>query len=165
MMMHEGGCLCGALRYATQSIPNRVWYCHCKFCQRATGGAYLVEPVFSKVNFSVTSGEPARYSSVSAGSGKAVITNFCANCGTKLFLEFERFPDGVGLFGGTYDVPNWFETIRDLPRRHIFLASAQIGTVIPSGIEVYREHAMLNDGTPVAPMIFDAPHVIGTPRV
>lgn len=27
--MHEGGCVCGAVRI-----------CHCKFCQRRTGGAF-----------------------------------------------------------------------------------------------------------------------------
>jgi hypothetical protein len=44
---------------------------------------------------------------------------------------------------------------------HIFLGVAQIGTVIPAGFSTFREHAMLKDGTPVEPVIFEAPRTIG----
>ena len=46
MAINEGGCLCGTVRYATKDDPVRVTFCHCRFCQRATGSAYLVEPIF-----------------------------------------------------------------------------------------------------------------------
>ena len=48
MSLNYGGCLCGAIRYATSADPVRVTYCHCKFCQRATGSAYMVEPIFAR---------------------------------------------------------------------------------------------------------------------
>jgi len=44
-MIHEGGCLCGEIRYETMAEPVRVTICHCTFCQRLTGSAYLVEPI------------------------------------------------------------------------------------------------------------------------
>jgi hypothetical protein len=160
MLLNQGGCLCGAIRYATSSEPVRVTYCHCKFCQRATGSAYLVEPIFEKTSFEITSGTPATYVHASEGSGKRVTLNFCRTCGTKLFLDFERFPEVVGVFGGTFDDPNWFERTPRISR-HIFLGSAQHGTVIPSGFNTYREHAILKDGTPVEPVVFDGPHTIG----
>jgi len=46
MQFNQGGWLCGTVRYTTSSEPLRVTYCHCKFCQCATGSAYLVEPIF-----------------------------------------------------------------------------------------------------------------------
>ena len=103
MTKHEGGCLCGSVRYATSGFPSRVTVCHCRFCQRATGSAYMVEPIFEARNFTVLAGNPSVYDQVSAGSGKVVHVHFCADCGTKLWLSFERFPDAVGVYAGTYD--------------------------------------------------------------
>ncbi len=142
------------------SPPIRVTYCHCRFCQRATGSAYLVEPIFQKDDFEIISGTPATYVQASKGSGKRVTINFCATCGTKLFLGFERFPAIFGLYAGTFDDPNWFERAPHMSR-HIFLDSAQNGTVIPAGFDTFREHAMLNDGTPVEPVAFEQAHTIG----
>lgn len=160
MSCNQGGCLCGAVRYATESEPLRVTYCHCKFCQRATGSAYLVEPIFQKSRFRVTAGKPASYSQSSAGSHKRVTINFCSTCGTKLFFDFERFPEIFGIFGGTYDDPNWFERTPEVSR-HIFLDSAQKGTIIPAGFNTFREHVTLNDGSPIEPVIYREPHTIG----
>ena len=161
MPAHEGGCLCGQIRYATKAQPVRLTYCHCRFCQRATGSAYLVEPIFLKSDFAVIAGAPSVYRHRSEGSGKMVDVHFCATCGTKLFLTFERFATVVGLYGGTFDDPNWF----DRPAAHakyIFLSVAQKGTVIPAGVACFREHAMTNAGEPIAPLIYDEPHVIGS---
>ncbi|MEM8977500.1 MAG: GFA family protein [Pseudomonadota bacterium] len=99
MAIAEGGCLCGAARYAVQAEPTHVNICHCHFCQRATGAPYLVEPIFAKEAFSVSTGELARYSQTSEGIGKAVNTNFCADCGTELFLDFEGSQNAIGVYG------------------------------------------------------------------
>ena len=88
--------------------------------------------------------------------------NFCSTCGTKLFLAFERFPVALGVYAGTFDNPNWFARIPKLSK-HIFLSSAQDGTVIPPGINTYVEHEILNDGTPTAPTTFEQPHTIDQP--
>lgn len=159
MSVNHGGCLCGAVRYATVSSPLRVTICHCRFCQRATGSAYMVEPVFAKTDFEITSGAPATYSLASQGSGKQVTIHFCATCGTKLFLAFERFPDHFGVYGGTFDDPDWFERT-PLTSRHIFLDSARQGTIIPAGVRTWREHTMRNDGTPLESVTFAQPHAI-----
>jgi hypothetical protein len=154
MSSRLGGCLCGAIRYATSAEPIRVVYCHCKFCQRATGSAYLVEPIFEKTSFEIVSGLPTTYTQASAGSGKRVTINFCSTCGTKLFLELERFPAIIGVYGGTFDDPNWFNRSPQ-NTRHIFLDSAQIGTIIPAGFRTFRQHTILDDGTSVVPMVFE----------
>src|ERR1700730_17445578 len=133
MFVKQGGCLCGAIRYGASAQPIRVTYCHCKFCQRATGSAYMVEPVFAKEFFEIISGKPAAFTQASAGSGKQVTINFCAACGTKLYLDLERFPAVYGVYGGTFDDPNWFDRSPEMTR-HIFLDFAQNGTVILGGV-------------------------------
>jgi hypothetical protein len=159
MTSHDGRCLCGAIRYTARAEPIRVTYCHCRFCQRATGAAYLVEPIFQKNDFAITQGTPAAYSQPSAGSGKRVTIKFCSNCGTKLLFDFERFPEIYGVFAGTFDNPNWFARPAAISR-HIFLDSAQRGTMIPSDVNTFQEHAMRNDGTPIEPVVFAEPRTM-----
>lgn len=135
--------------------------CHCKFCQRATGAAFLVEPVFETADFAIIDGEPKLYTHVSEGSGKEVYVHFCDNCGTKLYLTFERFEGAIGVYGGTFDDPNWLE-ITSVNSKHIFLDDALKGTVIPPNINVFDKHETENDGTPIPATVFDKPHIVGT---
>lgn len=161
MAIHEGGCLCGDVRYASDADPLRVTVCFCRFCQRATGSTGMVEPIFARDSFRVTFGRPNRYEMRSEGSGKVITVHFCATCGTKLFLEFERFPGIVGAYAGTFDNPDWFERT-PTNTKFIFLDQAQTGTMVPSGFNTFREHSLLNDGTPVEPTIFAVPHTVGS---
>lgn len=160
MSGEQGGCLCGEVRYEVRSSPSRVTVCHCRFCQRATGSAYLVEPIFDKSAFSLIKGETKIYRHRSEGSGQQVYVNFCNICGTKLFLAFDRWTDIVGVYGGTFDDPNWFERTPENSKQ-IFLGVAQHGTVIPPHIDTYEEHATTNEGTPIHPVVFAEPKIIG----
>ena len=159
MSVHEGGCLCGEVRFRTTTPPLRVTFCHCRFCQRSTGSAYLVEPVFTKADVLLTAGAPSVYGHRSEGSGKIVNVHFCARCGTKIYLTFERFPDVVGVYGGTFDDPNWFAR-SESTTKHIFLDMAQQGTVIPAQVNTFRQHAASSTGEAIAPTVYDQPHVI-----
>lgn len=86
--------------------------------------------------------------------------HFCATCGTKLYLSLERFPGVVGVYGGTFGDPDWFERTPE-NARHIFLDVAQHGTVIPAGFPTYRQHPSPPDGSAPEPAVFDVPHLIG----
>lgn len=160
MTRNEGGCLCGTIRYATSAMPSRVTVCHCRFCQKATGSAYMVEPIFHAADFAVMAGSPRTFDQMSAGSGKMVHVHFCADCGTKLWLSFERFPDAVGVYAGTFDDPCWFP-VDPATSKHIFLGAARSDTVIPAGVPTFFEHATTNDGTPLQPTVFENCHRIG----
>jgi len=153
MAVHEGGCLCGAVRYRTTALPLRVTICHCTFCQRFTGSAYLVEPIFKRSDVALSGAAPRTYEHRSDGSGKRVTLNFCGTCGTTLYLDLERFPDILGLCGGTFDDPSWFDRGQGIGR-HIFTRSAQDGVVLPAGIDTYETHALRLDGMPNEPVVF-----------
>jgi hypothetical protein len=159
MINSEGGCLCGRVRYAVDAQPTRLTICHCRFCQRATGGGYLVEPVFDEEHFFLRSGQTKTYDHRSEGSGKLVHVHFCENCGTKLYLTFERFSQVVGVYGGTFDNPDWLDQTAE-NAKHIFLSVAQVGTVIPAGVKTFQEHATTPDGSAIEPVVFSKPHVI-----
>lgn len=163
MADHEAGCLCGRIRISLGLPPVRVTVCHCRFCQRATGSAYMVEPIFDRSALTVLSGDAAVYDHVSEGSGKLVHIHFCRECGTKLWLGFERFPDIVGVYSGTFDEPCWF-AMEPETSKHIFLGMARTDTVIPPGLPTFLRHATEIDGTPNQPTIFVTAQVIGSVR-
>jgi len=156
----SGGCLCGKIRYAISSQPARITICHCRYCQRSTGSAFMVQPAFAMSELEVTRGTPGVYTHVSEGSGRNIHVNFCETCGTRLFQTFERFEGSVGLFSGTLDDPGWLD-VRPDNSKHIFLGVARADTIVPAQTPLFHEHAILNDGTPVAPMVLTSPGKAG----
>ena len=73
-------------------------------------------------------------------------------------LNIAVFPgDGigveVGVCGGTFDYPNWFDRNQGMCR-HIFTKSAQEGVLLPPNMDTYEAHALQNDGTPNQPVVF-----------
>jgi hypothetical protein len=157
MNIHEGGCLCGAIRYQTLGEPIRVTICHCRFCQRATGGPYMVEPIFQLKDVSITRGTPSTYSHRSEGSAKLLHIHSCAICSTKLYVTFERFLDTCGIYSGTFDDPTWFP-VGQSGARHIFIEAARPYTFLPAGIPLFYQHAIANDGAAQDALLLDEPH-------
>jgi len=153
---HDGGCLCGAVRFRATAEPLQTTICHCTFCQRLTGSAYLVEPIFKMQDVVFSGAEPKVYERPSSGSGKTVRVNFCGACGTTLFLSFERFPTVLGLCGGAFDDPSWFER-GPSHGQHIFTRHAQPGVVLPAGVQIYEDHALGLDGSSNPSRIFAQP--------
>ena len=131
-MQIEGGCLCRAVRYGMTQEPRDVIHCGCRFCQRNTGSAFLVETLFSVKAFSIVRGAPRVFEHISEGSGKAIGFHFCGICGTNMWMTLERFPDRVGIFNGTLDDPNrHMRDVTEIP--FLYLGEVADGTMIPAG--------------------------------
>lgn len=77
-----GGCQCGAVRYEIAAAPVDVTYCHCRMCQRATGGAFGVFATVRREHFTWI-GEPSYFA-----SSNLARRGFCAKCGTPLSFEY-----------------------------------------------------------------------------
>ena len=149
--IHRGGCLCGHVRYRTLGKPERTTICHCTFCQRLTGSAFLVEPVFLTKNVEIEKGVVSTFDYHSPDHGRVLHVNFCSKCGTHLSLLFERFPTMQGICGGTYDDPTWFK-----PDRHIFTRSAVPWMAYPHDVSCFERHAIGSDGSPEQPWQLDS---------
>lgn len=128
--VHEGGCLCGDLRYAMTGAPVRASVCHCTYCQRRTGSAFAVLPFFREGQLRLLRGTPSAYRHISDASGRWLEHGFCPRCGTTVTLRVERAPGAVGIPGGTFDDPRWFE-----PSRHIWTGSKLPWVAVPDGAE------------------------------
>jgi len=137
--LHEGGCVCGSVRYATEGDPMRVVVCHCTWCQRRTGSAFSVEPVFADLQLRMNGGPLTRYRHVSDESGRWLEMQFCPTCGTNIGLVLEWRPGITIIDAGTFDDPSWIRA--DKHRfRHIFLRSAQAWSRVPEGAETFEKH-------------------------
>lgn len=76
---HEGGCLCGAVRYVVNGEPKYSANCHCRSCQRAIGAGFVTWVAVKKENFEVIKGE-IKYCETSVGMHRG----FCGRCGSSL---------------------------------------------------------------------------------
>ena len=78
-----GGCQCGAVRYALYVAPQKSHVCHCRMCQRATGGVFAALAGAPKAEFAWTKGTPAIFASSNLAERA-----FCRDCGTPLGFTY-----------------------------------------------------------------------------
>jgi hypothetical protein len=153
--VHEGGCLCGAVRYRVSGEPARTMVCHCTFCQRFTGSSFYAESIFAEEQVRIHGPAPSVYAHRSDGSGKLVYLHSCPRCSTTFSLTFERSPTFRAISRGTFDDPNWVDV-----QAHIFTRSAQAGTVLPAGVACHAGHRITLAGTPEPARYLDEPTVV-----
>lgn len=102
----EGGCQCGAVRYRISASPLSVYNCHCRDCQRSSGGTHSISMPTRRDDFEHVTGAITTFDK-SADSGRVVRMLGCANCGTKLWNEPLASPAMVVVKAGTLDDPGW----------------------------------------------------------
>lgn len=82
-----GGCQCGKVRYALYVAPQNSHVCHCRMCQRATGGVFAALAGAPKGQFEWTGGAPAFFASSNLAK-----RGYCRDCGTPLSFSYDM-PD------------------------------------------------------------------------
>jgi hypothetical protein len=96
----EGGCLCGAVRYAVRGEPAVVALCHCNTCRRAAGAPAVAWAMFRQDAFEMLRGERATYE-----SSKGAARGFCGRCGTQLTWEGDVLPGMIDTTLASFDDP------------------------------------------------------------
>ncbi|HEY2397313.1 MAG TPA: GFA family protein [Rudaea sp.] len=107
--IHEGGCLCGAIRYRVTAAPTALVVCHCRSCRKASGAPSLAWAIFQAADFGFTSGKPATFASSSG-----VERGFCARCGTTLTYAGADRPDVADVTTATLDNPDAFAPTKEI---------------------------------------------------
>jgi hypothetical protein len=114
-----GGCLCNGIRYACAAKPLMMVNCHCRDCQRASGGAYSPTVVVPARSLRITQGEPKLHR-VGAESGNEATRAFCGDCGSQIYAFSSGRSEFVGIKAGSLDDPSWYHPIKD-----VWVSSAQ----------------------------------------
>ncbi len=117
-MALKGGCACGSVRYELTASPLIVHACHCRDCQRITGGPFVIN-IWIEKKFVEASGAAPQSFMLKGGSGNKHEVFFCGRCGTYVWSRYYGAP-GEALFvrAGTLDTP---EAVK--PDVHIFTRS------------------------------------------
>jgi len=103
-----GGCQCGAVRYRLMGEPTGVSICHCRMCQKASGGPFMAFGGVRLAEFVVTSGAISTFASSDIAE-----RGFCARCGTPLTYR-GLGADRVSVTLGSLDDPNEVEPTSQL---------------------------------------------------
>src|ERR1700728_2436287 len=110
MSVHDGGCLCGKLRFRVTAPMLESGYCHCRMCQKNSGAPVVAWATFPATHFSWIAGQPGTFTS--SAHGKRL---FCANCGSYLVFLSANYPAEVSVNTASFDDPGDFP-----PQMHIF---------------------------------------------
>jgi hypothetical protein len=113
MANHDGGCLCGKVRFRVTAPPLDAGYCHCRMCQRNSGAPVVAWVTFPAAGFSWMVGKAGIYASSACAK-----RSFCTTCGSYLVFASSEFPNEVSINTASFDEPDAFP-----PQKHIFSES------------------------------------------
>ena len=97
----KGGCACGRIRYTARIDSDEAYLCHCRMCQRATGGVSIAFKQVRKADVAWER-EPDWYV-----SSPIARRPYCRECGTPLGFAFPE-SEKMDLTVGSFDDPSRF---------------------------------------------------------
>lgn len=97
---HQGGCLCGGLRYEFTAPLQDIAHCHCSTCRRSSGGIVTTWISVPLTSFRWLAGIPREYA-----SSATCTRSFCPTCGAQLTLFTRLSPDSLDVTIATLDEP------------------------------------------------------------
>jgi hypothetical protein len=103
----SGGCACGAVRYESAAKPILMLHCHCRDCQRSSGGPHASFVVVPTETFKISKGSPRFYDTPSEGGGKTYRA-FCPDCGSPIMGKPDMVPQFVAIRTASLDDPSGF---------------------------------------------------------
>jgi len=125
----SGSCFCGSIRYRLTRPPMIVNCCHCRDCQKQTGGAFAINAVIERSSVELADGsqDPIR-TTVKTDSGRHHDIYRCAECQSALWSDYGR--RGVMVFVRVATLDQAHDIA---PDAHIFTRSKMPWVVLPPG--------------------------------
>ncbi len=133
MKAYEGGCTCGFVRYRMTSDPLIVHGCHCRWCQRQSGGAFAINALIEADRVELTSGKVNEITVASpSGSGQRIAR--CPKCQIAVWSNYliigGKLADNICFVRvGTLD-----DSDRHPPNVHIYTEDRQSWFELPEGV-------------------------------
>jgi len=139
----EGGCTCGHVRYRVDMPPLFVHCCHCCWCQRETGSAFVINALVEADRVRLLAGETQVIDTPSA-SGRGQKIHRCPVCRIAVWSHYAGTGDAIHFLRvGTLDEPD-----RIAPDIHIYTSSKQPWVELPDGVPAVPEYYRHGDHWP-----------------
>jgi hypothetical protein len=130
-----GGCTCGQVRYRLTRAPLIVHCCHCRWCQRETGSAFVLNALIESACIELLAGRPELVPTPT-NSGKGQRIARCPSCRVGLWSHYAGLGDILSFVRvGTLDDPD-----RLPPDVHIYTESKQPWVMIPAGARAFAQY-------------------------
>jgi hypothetical protein len=129
----DGHCACKTIQYRMTSKPMFVHCCHCRWCQRETGSAFVLNALVETDRVEVTSGTPDVVLTPSE-SGRGQQISRCPTCRVAVWSTYS-LPTIRFVRVGTLVDPDIAP-----PDVHIFTSSKQPWVVLPAGAPTFAEY-------------------------
>jgi hypothetical protein len=108
-----GGCACGAIGYESTAEPVLMVHCHCRDCQRSSGGPFSSFVIVPTEAFKLSQGSLRFYESPTHAGGKTH-RGFCADCGSPIMVQSAVNRDVAAIWTASLDDPSWFTPEMDV---------------------------------------------------
>jgi hypothetical protein len=92
-----GSCRCGAINFVANSAWKFIGNCHCAACRRSYGSIFSTFIGYAEQQVE-WSGDRRLFE-----SSPGVLRGFCANCGTPLSYQGQKWPGEIHLLLGAFD--------------------------------------------------------------
>jgi hypothetical protein len=139
----EGACTCGAVRYRMRGEPLFVHCCHCRWCQRETGSAFVINALIESDRVEILAGRVETVPTPSA-SGKGQDILRCPQCRVALWSHYAGLGEKLGFVRvGTLNDPD-----RLRPDLHIFTSSKQPWVILLGGVPAVPDYYELSQYWP-----------------
>ena len=133
MAQIQGGCRCGAVRYAlTLDALPRTYACHCRDCQTWSGSAFSQQTFLPEGALSVTG--PVAIYEITYPGGRISTHRMCGICHTRIFNTNSVRPGIAVIRAGTLDRSNEL-----VVTAHIWTRSKQPWLELPEGAPTWPE--------------------------
>jgi len=130
----EGGCTCGRVRYRMTAPPMIVHCCHCTWCQRETGSAFVINAMVEADRIEVLSGRLEVIDTPSE-SGRGQKIHRCPDCKVAVWSNYAGAGDAMNFVRvGTLDHPDRFP-----PDIHVFTSSKLPWVTLPAEVPAVPE--------------------------
>lgn len=133
-MTYHGGCNCGTVRYTVLKDPLFTHVCHCRQCQRSSGGAFNISTVVLVEDFKFENCRPDTHL-VSGPTGNQYEAWACDKCGCTIGGKTIEPSKTMVLRPGTLDNA---ENIN--PQAHIWTSEKQPWFSIPRDIPAFPQN-------------------------